>query len=258
MPWAPELFSERFKAVEFIKTYNPDIICTQDFANNVQQDVRNNLALLRDTLGYKYINYTQHYTINTPHFHEGIGIAIFSKFPIADSGKLYYPFKKKPESIIWADIQTPLGRLRLVTTHLQSMHLSRQPNFRLEPDLYEDSAVILHGNTLEKLRYFQPFHVQQANFLRNFLDTCKPPLIFTADLNSVPSSYVYYIVKGNNLQDVFLEKGRGFGRTYHSLQPALRIDYIFHTPDILPEQSSCFPTTFSDHDPVIMDFRMNR
>jgi hypothetical protein len=31
----PQMLTERFKAVEFLHRYNPDIICIQDFANSV-------------------------------------------------------------------------------------------------------------------------------------------------------------------------------------------------------------------------------
>ena len=142
---------------------------------------------------------------------------------------------------------------RVATTHLQSMHLTRATNIPIGQELWQDSMVINHGNMIEKLKYFQPYHAMQANYLRSFLDTCKMPLIFTADLNSVPSSYVYKKVRGN-LADAFLAKGLGFGRSYHSLQPALRIDYIFYNGAINNVQTSLFHTTFSDHDPVLMDF----
>lgn len=257
LPFSAKLIAERFKAVAFINTYKPDIICMQDFANIIAPHSKDNIALLRDTLGYKYFVYTQHYKTIGKNFLEGIGVSIFSKYPITDSGKVFYPFKKKPESIIWVNIATPLGNIKFVTTHLQSMFLSRSTKTKLETDLAEDSAIIMQDNTLEKLKYFQPFHVKEAAFLRGFLDTCYRPLIFTADLNSVPSSFVYKKVKGKDLKDAFLETSYGPGKTYHSLQPALRIDYIFHSQDIHPLQSKVFKTTFSDHDPLLMDFIMN-
>ncbi len=253
-PWSGDLIPERFKAVAFIKKYQPDIICTQDFSTTISKYASNNTVLLRDTLGYKYHFFIEHYKTNAPGFHDGIGIAIFSKYPFSDYGALSYPFKKVPESIIWADVLSPQGKIRFATTHLQSMHLSRKPESRLESDLWEDSAIIIHGDVFKKLRHFQPFHATEAVFLRSFLDTCThSPLVFTADLNSVPSSWVYATVKGKNLKDAFLEKGFGFGKSYHSAQPALRIDYIFHSQQVKPAQTALFNTTFSDHDPVIMD-----
>lgn len=254
LDYSQELINERYKAVSFIRQYNPAIICIQDFANTEAEHVRKNIALLRDTLGYRYFIYTQHYKTVAWNYHEGIGIAIFSKYPITDSGKLFYPHKKIPESIIWASIRVGNKVVRVVTTHLQSMHLERSVDKRVETDLREDSAVIVSTSILKKLRYFQAYHAGEAIFLRNFLDSCRGPLVFTGDLNSVPSSFVYNKIKGKDLQDGFLENGFGFGKTYHSVQPAIRIDYILHNKAIRCLQSSVFSTTFSDHDPVLMDF----
>ena len=39
-------------------------------------------------------------------------------------------------------------------------------------------------------------------------------------------SYTYFTVRGD-MQDAFLKKGFGIGRTFSALSPTLRIDYIF-------------------------------
>lgn len=246
--------NDRKMAIQFITTYQPDIICIQDFSQTITSYANSNIGLMRDTLGYKYYMYAPHYRKIEPGFNESIGIAIFSKIPITDSGKIYYPGKKVPETIIWAGFDIGGKRLRIATTHLQSMHLSGKIKKDLSPDLNQDSLVILHGSALQKLRYFQPYHVTQSRVLKNFADTCNTAFILTADLNSVPSSYVYNTVVKSGLTDVFKNLDHGFGRTYHSLQPALRIDYIFHNNRVLPFASSLFRTDFSDHDPLIMDF----
>jgi endonuclease/exonuclease/phosphatase family metal-dependent hydrolase len=244
---------ERFKAVKFLKKYNPDILCMQDFSETVAPGVYSNISLIRDSLGYKYFVYIEHYKTTYPWGHEGIGIAIFSKYPITDSGCLSYSDKKHPETILWTNFLVNKKVFRVATTHLQSMHLSREGTKPLAPELWQDSTVINHGTKIEKLKYFQPYHASQANFLRAFLDTCTMPLIVGADLNSVPSSFVYNKVKGT-LADAFLARNFGLGRSYHSPQPALRIDYIFYNKAINNVQTSLFHTTFSDHDPVLMDF----
>jgi endonuclease/exonuclease/phosphatase family metal-dependent hydrolase len=253
LPYAPDQSTERFKIVGFIKKYQPDIICIQDFSETTANGVRSNICLVRDTLGFPYFIYSKHYQSTYSWGGDCIGIAIFSKYPLTDSGRISYPAKKHPETILWANVKIGDKICRVATTHLQSMHLTRATDIPLGQGLWQDSMVINHGNMIEKLKYFQPYHAMQANYLRSFLDTCKMPLIFTADLNSVPSSYVYKKVRGN-LADAFLAKSFGFGRSYHSLQPALRIDYIFYNGAINNVQTSLFHTTFSDHDPVLMDF----
>jgi endonuclease/exonuclease/phosphatase family metal-dependent hydrolase len=80
--------------------------------------------------------------------------------------------------------------------------------------------------------------------LKKFLDSCNSPLIFTGDLNSVPSSWVYKRVKDSGLKDAFQDNGFGFGRTYHSIQPALRIDYIFYNHFIKASATHFFKPVF--------------
>ncbi|MES2645563.1 MAG: endonuclease/exonuclease/phosphatase family protein [Bacteroidota bacterium] len=246
------VYEDRRNVVNFIRKYQPDIICIQDFSETVATNVYSNIHLMQDTLGYKYFLFTQHYKTNNPGWKDGVGIAIFSKYPIADSGRLHYPGKMHPESILWASVNIAGKFLRVATTHFQSMHLTRTGTTPLEKELWEDRKAIIYGSTLDKLQYFQNYHITQANFLRSFLDTSSGPLIFTGDLNSVPSSYTYKVSKGQ-LTDAFLVNGSGFGRTYDSRQPALRIDYIFHNQQISAHQIKLFRTTFSDHDPLIID-----
>ena len=57
----------------------------------------------------------------------------------------------------------------------------------------------------------------------------------TGDLNDVPNSYTYFKVRGV-FKDAFLEKGYGIGRTFRSLSPTLRIDYIFTDPRFKVQQ----------------------
>jgi endonuclease/exonuclease/phosphatase family metal-dependent hydrolase len=253
-PFDKKMITERAKAVQFIQAYKPDIICIQDFSNTIAGNAKSNIALLQDSLGYRYFLYTQHYKTVSENYADGIGIAIFSKIPILDSGRISFPGKNIPESVLWAEFILNGKKIRIATTHLQSMHLSGRDSGKLSPDLSQDSLVILHGTSLEKLRYFQAYHVSQSKFLRKFIDTCRGPFILTADLNSVPSSFVYKTMRNTGLKDAFKDHAFGFGRTYHSLQPALRIDYIFHNNFIQPSAISLFRTSFSDHDPLIMDF----
>lgn len=255
-PYLTEQTNERYQSVSFIKKYNPDIICLQDFSDFRGEGFYSNIDLLKDTLGYRYSIFNRHYISNNL-IRSWMGIAIFSKFPITDSGRLFYPGKIHPETILWANIKVAGKEIRVATTHLQSMHLSRnEKSFPLEQEQWQDSLVINHGSKIEKLRYFQPYHAIQAGYLRAFLDTCTMPLLFTSDLNSVASSYVYHKVKGN-LTDGYLANCFGLGRTYDSWQPALRIDYIFCNKAIKTSQAGLFRASFSDHDPVLMDFSIH-
>jgi endonuclease/exonuclease/phosphatase family metal-dependent hydrolase len=248
--------AERKLAFDFINQYQPDIICIQDFGNTTGKGLRSNIELLTDSLRYPHHIFNRHFFGPRDWGDTWTGIAIFSRLPIVQSGTINYPGKKFPETILWLDVKVGSKTVRVATTHFQSMYLhSTALSEPLDSCFWEDSLAILHGSFVEKLKHFQPYHVRQAETLGAFIDTSALPLVLTGDLNSVPSSFVYKKVKGD-LTDAYLEKNTGPGRTYHSWQPALRIDYIFHNAAIRNLQTGLFKRQFSDHDPLLMDFEI--
>jgi len=84
------------------------------------------------------------------------------------------------------------------------------------------------------------------------LDACPHPVLLCGDFNDVPNSYTYFHIKGN-LQDAFLQKGFGIGRTYTSLSPTLRIDYLLASDHFRVLQCKKVELPYSDHYPVITD-----
>jgi endonuclease/exonuclease/phosphatase family metal-dependent hydrolase len=82
--------------------------------------------------------------------------------------------------------------------------------------------------------------------------------VLTGDFNDVPNSYTYFTVNGSNLQDAFLKKGFGIGRTYSYLSPTLRIDYIFTTKDFSILQFNRVVKDYSDHYMLVADMQLKK
>jgi endonuclease/exonuclease/phosphatase family metal-dependent hydrolase len=118
-----------------------------------------------------------------------------------------------------------------------------------------DTAILLRKDKLWRLAYFDRLHVQQASLVKQTMDSSAEPFIFTADLNAVPSSYVYHHIR-KGLKDVFIEKGFGMGRTYDSLSPTLRIDVMLTSPNIKTVQYQAPRLHLSDHLPIITDIHL--
>jgi endonuclease/exonuclease/phosphatase family metal-dependent hydrolase len=249
----PDLVAERGKAVAFLKKYQPDVLCLSEFTTSDSKFSWSNVSLLQDSLGYKYMVFHPYFVDEQSYGTTYHGSAIFSKYPIVDSGYISYPGKRIPEDIIKADISFNGQSIRVMNTHLSSMHLNhiRIPG-SLQQNMVEDSSIIFYGNKIQKIKYFQRYHVSQAELVKAVVDTCSTPLILAGDFNSVPSSFVYKKLRGK-LSDAFLERGSGLGRSFHNRQPALRIDYVFHSDEIAVQQWNIFRVSFSDHDPAIMD-----
>lgn len=246
----------RLRAVEFLQKYQPDVICIQDYSEIISRHNYSNRALLSDTLGYKNAFIEVHsYSL---HFYGFVqqGLGIFSKVPFIDSGSVPYEGRDFPEYIVWADLPLQGERVRIVSTHFRSMNLRWTPEF--EKNYFpvyqmQDSAVIMSGKPLLKLRFYQKEHAQQAALLRRFLDTCSVPVILCADLNTVPASHTYQRVRGD-LRDDFLTTTIGLGATYNYLAPNIRIDYMFSNKLLRRVQWKHFDDGFSDHDPLLGDY----
>ncbi|MEZ5028200.1 MAG: endonuclease/exonuclease/phosphatase family protein [Ferruginibacter sp.] len=78
------------------------------------------------------------------------------------------------------------------------------------------------------------------------------PVIVCGDMNDVPNSYTYFTVK-DDLQDAFLKKSGGLGRTFRYISPTLRIDYILADKKFEVENFSKIKVPYSDHYPILAD-----
>ena len=87
------------------------------------------------------------------------------------------------------------------------------------------------------------------------------PQLVTGDFNQTEWSPSYPLVTAE-LRDSFREAGWGFGHTFPSTLswarwdislPLLRIDYIFHSGELLAQDARVGPASRSQHLPVIVD-----
>jgi len=60
------------------------------------------------------------------------------------------------------------------------------------------------------------------------------------------------------MQDAFLEKGSGMGRTLSFLSPTLRIDYILAQPHFDIHSYQTFPNATFEHFPVMAAFSLKK
>ena len=93
---------------------------------------------------------------------------------------------------------------------------------------------------------------QVAEVMRG-VDNAPVQSLVLGDFNDSPLSYTYFrLLRGRH--DSFVKAGKGFGATYRSLWPLLRIDYILY-PFELEAVSYTIPhVKYSDHYPVIATY----
>ena len=239
----------RLKMMELIRQQNADVICLQEFFHSLDSAWYQNLNYIRDNLNYPYWFFSHdvdgdvHYT----------GSIIFSRFPIIDSGMIRYPRPTLPEALIHVDIKLNDDTIRVYTTHLQSLQFGKKDYERIgNIENVEDSLLANSRTILSKIKKGVINRSIQADLINEVLGDSPYPVLFCADLNDVPDSYSYFTVR-NGMQDAFLKKGFGIGRTFSAISPTLRIDYIFADKNFKIKQFNRLVKNYSDHYMIVAD-----
>ncbi len=238
-------------AASIIK-FQPDVICLQEFNHaDGPNPETNNLALF--TEHYPYYYFSKDYSRNNGRYHSGC--IIFSKFPIAGTGKIKYPVA---ESLIYADLVKDGDTLRIFNTHLQSFKFKDADYSDLEKIKEQDEESIQASrNIVRKMRLAFRRRGVQAGIVREELNKSPHPAIICGDFNDVPNSYTYFHIK-QAWQDAFLKKGFGIGRSFISLAPTLRIDYILTDPTFQVQAFDMIDEGLSDHIMLISDLQLKK
>ena len=251
------------KMFDLIQTYNPDILTLQEFMTADSGKYFNSIWHLTRHMGYPYFYFSKD-VVKYRHLFNGT--AIFSKFPIVDTGKFSLNKTKadNTESLIFTDLSIGNDTLRIFTGHLQSfgfMQRDYQDISKIKND--PEERIDASKNIFRKMRTAFELRGIQADTIRSKLDEGKYPEIFCGDLNDVPNSYAYFSIRGNK-KDAFISKNFGLGQTYFSFSSSfmrnlstLRIDYIFADPRLQILQSQRIPVVLSDHIPVIADISIS-
>jgi endonuclease/exonuclease/phosphatase family metal-dependent hydrolase len=245
----------RLKMFDLIKQQNADILCLQEFhtANNARPDFYDNITPIQKELGYPYY-YFSFDTDGDDLFYSSI---IFSRFPFIDSGFVRYPRPTLPDVLLHADFRINNDTIRVYTTHLQSLQFSRNDYSRMEKLKTGDSLISNSKNILSKIKRGLVNRSIQAAVIDDVLEVSPHPVLLCADLNDVPNSYTYKKVR-RNMQDAFLKKGFGIGRTFTGLSPTLRIDYIFADKHFRIKQFNRISKKLSDHYMLVADVELKK
>lgn len=239
--------------MNMIEEQSPDILCLQEFYTSespLDNDNKEDISRRMD-LPYRYFSSDHNYKNNHS------GVILFSRFPIIRSGKLKLLQNSPYESAIFADIVRKNDTIRIFTVHLQSIYLSHKDLAGIElVKAQEDTGFVASMAIVSKLRKAFLKREFQAQTLSDQIKSSPYPVIVCGDFNDTPNSYAYFKIR-NGLQDAFLQKGFGLGRTYAGIAPTLRIDYIFVSPGIRVHSFERIKEDLSDHYPIISRVSLN-
>ncbi len=245
----------RNEMIEFIKQTNADILCFQEFAFSKALKYQDSIIPVLKRLGYQYnyfVKAKDEISLGRPDPIKGV--MILSKYLFVDTARFEYGNNDFAEPLIYADIKINDQTVRVFTTHLESVRFELNDYYALRKLKNPSKKNIQQSKaTFDKLKNAYKRRASQADFMHKKIKESPYPVIVGGDLNDIPNSYTYFTIKGD-LQDAFLKKGSGFGRTFRYITPAMRIDYILADKKWGVTQFSKMDLPYSDHFPIIADF----
>ncbi len=219
--WIEDVTTEQ-KIYEFINNESPDIICLQEFYNSDLLDIK---------LPHKYIK--------TSTESNKFGLAIYSKFPIINSGSL--DFELSSNNSIFIDVLKNNDTIRIYNVHLESLKIN--PNKENFGEKNSERLLKRLSKGFEKQTY-------QTERLLQHEYSWKGKQIICGDFNNTAYSWVYKKLSKNK-KDAFLTCGLGLGKTFRYIYP-LRIDFILTDQKATINQFKTYnEIKLSDHFPIM-------
>jgi len=242
-------YIERDKIFDFIKEEAPDIMCFQEFFYDKSGRYQTIDTIIKfQAAKYYHTAYTSE--IQTNQYYSGI--ATFSIFPIINKGRV--KFEQKSDNLcIYSDIVQGKDTIRVYNIHLESIRLSKEDEMFYEEigNQNEQNKIKLGiRKILSKLKHSFIKRASQARDIAEHIKQSPYPVIVLGDFNDTPTSYAYHIVS-QNLNDAFVESGRGIGNSYNGKFPSFRIDYILHSDNFSAFDFEVKKADYSDHYPIV-------
>lgn len=236
--------------LQVVKDQNPDVICFQEFYTRFtgKFDTIDSLKALLNTKFYYFVP-------TNKNEYEAIGLAIFSKYPIKNTGKIPFIEGVPGNMSIYADLNIKGKTLRVYNVHFQSISFEKQDYDYLDKVKKMDTDLKPSKRILRMLKSAFLKRSSQVDIMKKEMETCKTPYLIAGDFNDTPASYVVtQITEG--LNNSFIKKGSGFGKTYNGKFPNFQIDYIATSKELEVLNYKITQAKLSDHFPVRSDLRL--
>lgn len=229
--WIPnENVPENIK--RFVEQQNPDIICFQEYSKSANFEFDD----------YKFRHIVMHGNKIKS------GQAIFSKFRMINEGEITLP--NSDNNVVYADVIKGKDTIRVYSIHLQSINISPDINEKID----ESKSKLIFKRISSAFKEQQ----MQSELIQSHMNDFKGHKIICGDMNNSAFSYVYNNIKGD-MQDAFVEAGKGFGKTYNYKYYPARIDYILVDDIFEVKEFETFDNfKNSDHFPILARLKITK
>ena len=221
-------------ACTWLRAQDADLICLQEF--RLPANLPMDKWLQSHFPGYKAYYYVL--TGSGGQF----GNVTLSRLPVEKRGKM--DFEKSTNLALWTDVRLSNAQVRVYNCHFESYNISLSA-------LLEKSGAV--EETERKMRRSILERPKQVEEVLRDVENAPVRSVVLGDFNDTPLSYTYFRLLRKR-HDTFVKAGEGFGGTYRTLWPLLRIDYILY-PDDMEARSYQVPhVRYSDHYPIIATY----
>jgi endonuclease/exonuclease/phosphatase family metal-dependent hydrolase len=234
--------------IRYIRDLDADIVCLQEVGPDFIQKGRFSPEVQKALSAYKYIV--------SGADENRYSVVCLSKYKVIRHKRIKY--ESKSNSSFYYDIKIGHDTLRVINNHLESNKLNRE-----EKDKYTDFLKKRESEQLTKVAEVLGSKVGNASVIRaNQADAVSEvvldspyKVILCGDFNDIPGSYTYRKIR-KGLRDAWVEKGNGWGLTFHENLFLFRIDYIMHSPKIDCLKAKVDKVRYSDHYPVWANLKL--
>lgn len=223
-----------------IQSCNPDIICIQEYALDMESRRPQNAKFRSFNFGSDKLDnpsatmecLTKHNVIASHRIDSlgGTGVCIAT------------------------DVVINEDTIRVYNVHLQTTSVtSDDKRYISQGQFISDSTRDQRFIHIARgLRQNNAMRAHQAEMLHADIAESPYPVILCGDFNDVPVSYAYRAAS-KGLEDSFSAQGHSYAHTFRGFFDVLRIDYIFSSPDFETVSYDVLPTgDISDHYPVLV------
>ncbi len=248
----------RKSMMDTIQMYNPDILMIQEYYSNSNKKKNFNNEKYLSSIGFKYKKLTVELVKDKTRVW---GVALFSKYPIVDSGEILKmnvpsPYGNYHYRGVYADIKIKNQTIRAISAHLQSIHFGAEDYETIEG--IKESPLSELKKSLSIIKKLKRAFIErghQTDELKAFIENSPYPVILGGDFNDTPGSYAYQQI-AKTLSDAHIQKGKGLGSTYNGIIPFLRIDFILHDKSFDCTQFIRNNNPNSDHFPIVAGYAL--
>ncbi|MGL5317337.1 MAG: endonuclease/exonuclease/phosphatase family protein [Bacteroidales bacterium] len=246
-------FGERDKnknnpTLEHIATQGADIICLQEFGysdNNSMLRLREIRKRLKEYPYYHVYKLTE----NSWHTY---GIACFSKFPLSNITPIKFE-KAEAVGAIAYTVTINKRKIRLFNCHLESNRFTSADR-KLYQNMVEkfttDKLEDFNSTIVRKMDRAFSERARQARKIRREMEKTDLEIVTCGDFNDTPLSYTYRTIKGDSMDDAFVNTASGLGISYYENHFYFRIDHILYSKNLNAYQCKVENVKYSDHYPI--------